>query len=69
AMPRKTYLKDHLNYMIDRLIWLFDNRHVFKGLKWVYEPPIMRFFEGLLKDHDNWGLELSNIYMKHFGEF
>ncbi|MEM1638738.1 MAG: tryptophanase [Desulfurococcaceae archaeon] len=69
AMPRKTYLKDHLNYMIDRLIWLFENRHVLKGLKWVYEPPIMRFFEGLLKDHDNWGLELSNIYMKHFGEF
>ncbi|MEM4677524.1 MAG: tryptophanase, partial [Candidatus Korarchaeota archaeon] len=69
AFPRRTYLKSHADYLIDRLVWLYENREVIKGLQWVYEPPILRFFLGRLKDIDNWGEKLVEIYKKELGEY
>jgi len=68
AMPRKTYIQSHLDYLVERLTWLFENRELVKGLKWIYEPPILRFFEGILVDQDNWGARLLEVYEKQLGE-
>ena len=68
AMPRKTYLQDHLDYLVDRLTWLLENRDIIKGLNWIYEPPVLRFFEGILIDQGNWGLRLLEVYRKQLGE-
>ncbi|MGB9816595.1 MAG: tryptophanase [Desulfurococcaceae archaeon] len=68
AMPRKTYLQSHLDYLLDRLTWLFENKDLVKGLKWIYEPPVLRFFEGILLDQDNWGSRLMEAYEKQLGE-
>ena len=53
AFPRRTYLRSHINYAVDRIVWLYEHRDIIKGLKWVYEPPVLRFFLGKLKDIDD----------------
>jgi len=40
-----------------------------KGLKWVYEPPVLRFFLGRLEDIDGWGTKLYEAYKKELGNY
>ncbi|MGC9181935.1 tryptophanase, partial [Thermogladius sp.] len=68
AFPRKTYLRSHVEYLVDRLAWLYENRDVVKGLEWVYEPPVLRFFLGRLRDVGNWSQTLADKYRREFGE-
>ncbi|MGC9149467.1 MAG: tryptophanase, partial [Sulfolobales archaeon] len=68
ALPRKTYLKSHIDYVVDRLAWLYENKEVIKGLEWVYEPPVLRFFLGRLRDINNWSTELAERYKRVFGD-
>jgi len=67
AFPRKTYLRSHADYVVDRVLWLYEHRDMVKGLKWVYEPPILRFFLGRLDDMDDWGESLVNVYESELG--
>jgi len=69
GIPRKTYLRGHLDYIVDRLVWLWEHRDMVKGLKWVYEPPVMRFFEGTFTDADNWGETLAGALERELGEY
>jgi len=69
GIPRKTYLRGHLDYIVDRLVWLWGHRDLVKGLKWVYEPPVMRFFEGTFTDADNWGETLAGAFERELGEY
>jgi len=66
-VPRKTYLQSHLDYLADRLTRLFENKELIKGLEWVYEPPVLRFFEGTLVDQDEWGWKLLRAYRRDLG--
>jgi tryptophanase len=68
AFPRRTYLRSHVDYIIDRVLWLYENRDVIKGLKWIYEPPILRFFLGRLEDINRWGDDLAKRYERDLGE-
>jgi hypothetical protein len=38
AVPRRVFTLSQINYVIDRLVWLYDNRHLIGGLKFTYEP-------------------------------
>lgn len=69
AFPRRTYLKSHADYVVDRLTWLYRHRDLIGGLKWVHEPPILRFFLGRLEDIGNWGEELLMAYLRELGEY
>ncbi len=33
AFPRRTYLRSHIDYAIDRIVWLYEHREIIKGLK------------------------------------
>jgi len=68
AFPRRTYTRSHAEYLVDRLLWLYEKREIVKGLKWVYEPPVLRFFLGRLEDVDGWGEELARVYARELGE-
>ena len=68
AFPRRTYLKSHADYLIDRVLWLYNHRDIVKGLRWVYEPPVLRFFLGRLEDIDSWGEKLVEVYKKELGD-
>lgn len=44
TIPRRVYTYSHLNYVVDALVNIKDNRDKLKGVKFVYEPPVLRFF-------------------------
>jgi len=67
ALPRRVYTISHIEYIIDRLQWLYNNRELIKGLKFVSEPPVLRFFLGKLDALDNWGRKLGDAFKKDFG--
>lgn len=69
AVPRRVYTISHLEYAVDRLTWLFEHRDLVKGLKFTYEPPVLRFFFGKMAPLENWGEELVKAFEKDFGEF
>jgi tyrosine phenol-lyase len=67
ALPRRVYTVSHIEYAIDRINWLYKHRKLIKGLKFVFEPPVLRFFDGRLEAIDNWGRDLAEAYKKELG--
>jgi tryptophanase len=67
ALPRRVYSISHIEYAIDRINWLYKHRDLIKGLKFVFEPPVLRFFIGKLEAIDNWGEDLSEAVKKELG--
>jgi tryptophanase len=68
AVPRRVYTISHIEYAIDRVCWLYKHRDLVKGLKFVYEPPVLRFFFGKLEAIDNWSKDLCDAFAKELGE-
>ena len=68
AMPRRVYTMSHMEYAIDRIVWLYKHRDLVKGLKFVSEPPVLRFFFGRLEALDGWGRDLTEAFKKEFGD-
>jgi tryptophanase len=67
ALPRRVYTVSHIEYAIDRIKWLYKHRDLVKGLRFVSEPPVLRFFLGKLRALDDWGLELKEAFKKEMG--
>ena len=67
AVPRRVYTMSQIEYIVDRLIWLYKHRNLVKGLKFVQEPKVLRFFFGRLQALDNWGADLARAYQADFG--
>lgn len=44
TIPRRVYTYSHLDVVADSVIDLYQDRDSVKGLKFVYEPPVLRFF-------------------------
>ncbi|MEO0275663.1 MAG: tryptophanase [candidate division WOR-3 bacterium] len=69
ALPRRVYTLSHIEYAIDRIKWLYEHRNLIKGLKFVSEPPVLRFFLGRLSPIDDWGKKLAEEFRKDYGEY
>jgi len=69
ALPRRVYTVSHIEYAIDRINWLYNHRDLVRGLKFVYEPPVLRFFLGKLEALDNWGRDLCEVYERELGDY
>ncbi|MFN4218557.1 MAG: tryptophanase [Candidatus Bipolaricaulia bacterium] len=69
AVPRRVYTISHIEYAVDRINWLYKHRDVVKGLKFVQEPPVLRFFFGKLTALDNWGKALCDAFKKELGDY
>ena len=67
AVPRRVYTMSQIEYVVDRLNWLYKHRDLVKGLKFVEEPPVLRFFFGKLVPLDNWGAKFAEVFKKEFG--
>jgi len=67
AVPRRVYSVSQIEYVVDRINWLFKHRDLVKGLKFVEEPPVLRFFFGKLEPKDDWGFKLAEVFKKDFG--
>ena len=46
TIPRRVYTQAHMDVVAEAVKSAFDNRHKTRGLKMVYEPKVLRFFQG-----------------------
>ncbi len=67
AVPRRVYTMSQIEYVVDRLTWLYQHRHLVGGLKFVEEPKVLRFFFGRLQALDQWGSRLAKAFESDFG--
>lgn len=67
AVPRRVYTMSQIEYVVDRLTWLYKHRNFVKGLRFVQEPPVLRFFFGKLAPLNDWGTKLVSAFRKDFG--
>jgi tryptophanase len=68
AVPRRVFTLSQIDYVIDRLEWLYDNRELIGGLRWTYEPKVLRFFLGRLEATSDWPEKLMYKFRKDFGD-
>ena len=68
AMPRRVFTLSQVKYVEDRLNWLYKNRDLVGGLKFVEEPPILRFFDGRLGPVSDWPEKLMAKFREDFGD-
>ena len=68
AFPRRVFTLSQTEYVIDRVKWLYDHRHLVGGLRFVHEPKSLRFFTGKLEPVGDWPEKLLEAYIADFGE-
>ena len=68
ALPRRVFTLSQIDFIADRLAWLYDNRHLIGGLEFVEEPSVMRFFIGRLKPIGDWQEKLVAKFKEDFGD-
>lgn len=68
AMPRRVFTLSQVQYAIDRLTWLYENRALIGGLEFTEEPEILRFFYGRLKPVSDWQERLVAQFRCDFGD-
>jgi len=68
AQPRRVFTMSQVKYTVDRLHWLYDNRAIIGGLRWVEEPAVLRFFFGRLEPTSDWQQKLVAKFRADFGD-
>jgi tyrosine phenol-lyase len=49
AVPRRVYTTEHMRYVADSVIELYNNREKLRGLRLTYEAPVLRHFTARLE--------------------
>ncbi len=68
AFPRRVFTLSQTLYLIDRLNWLYHNRELVGGLRFVEEPSVLRFFMGRLEPTSDWPQKLAEKFREDFGD-
>ncbi len=68
AMPRRVFTLSQVKYAVDRIVWLYENRELIGGMKFVEEPKILRFFLGKLDTITDWPQALVEKFRRDFGD-
>lgn len=68
ALPRRVFTLSQVNYAIDRIDWLYQNRHLVGGMEWTEEPEILRFFYGRLAPVTDWTGALVAQFREDFAD-
>jgi tyrosine phenol-lyase len=68
AMPRRVFTLSQVQYAVDRIAWLYENRDLIGGLHYVDEPKILRFFVGKLDANSDWPEKLVAKFREDFGD-
>jgi tryptophanase len=68
AVPRRVFTRSQIDYVVDRMEWLWDNRKLIGGLRFTYEPPVLRFFMGGLEATTDWPARLVEKFRQDLGD-
>ena len=68
ALPRRVFTLSQVKYAIDRICWLYENREIVKGLNFIDEPKILRFFFGKLEPIGEWQTKLVSKFKQDLGD-
>jgi tryptophanase len=68
AVPRRVFTLSQIKYVVDRLVWLKDNKELIGGLRFTYEPAVLRFFMGRLEPVSDWAEKLVAKFREDFGD-
>ncbi|WP_041795994.1 tryptophanase [Pararhodospirillum photometricum] len=68
AVPRRVFTLSQLKYAVDRISWLYENRALVGGLRFIEEPKILRFFFGKLAPTTDWQSALVAKFRADFGD-
>lgn len=68
ALPRRVFTLSQVKYAVDRIAWLYENRELVGGLKFVEEPSVLRFFFGKLEATSDWPSRLVEKFRDDFGD-
>jgi tyrosine phenol-lyase len=69
AILRLAFTIGHIEYVAERVAWLHRHRELIGGLRFVEEPPVMRFFFGRLEAvGGNWGPKVVDAFKADFGD-
>lgn len=49
TIPRRVYTQSHMDVVAESVIEVMKNAHDVKGLEFIYEPKMLRFFQGRFK--------------------
>jgi len=44
AIPRRVYTQTHMDYVVKTITKVYGNREELKGVRFTYEPPVLRHF-------------------------
>jgi len=50
TIPRRAYTNSHMDMVAESIIALYKKRDTIKGLKFIYEPENLRFFQGRFEE-------------------
>lgn len=68
AVPRRVFTLSQLEYVIDRVKWVYDHRDLIGGLRFTHEPATLRFFTGALEPTSDWPEKLVAAFKADFGD-
>jgi len=68
ALPRRVFTLSQIKYAVDRITWLYENRDLIGGVKFVEEPTVLRFFFGKLEPIGDWQTKLVKKFKEDFGD-
>jgi len=54
TIPRRVYSNSHIDYVVEGIKRLYEIRDQFTGLRFTYEPKVLRFFQGLFEPLEPW---------------
>lgn len=66
AVPRRVYTISQMNYLIDRICWLYENRELIGGLHFATNGPHNFYDE--LESNSDWPEKLAEKFRADFGE-
>jgi tyrosine phenol-lyase len=54
TIPRRVYTPSHFDFIVEGVARLYQHREQISGLKFTYEPPFLRFFQGRFEPLSTW---------------
>jgi len=64
AIPRRAFTLSQLEFVADRVGWLYEHRELIGGLNFISEPAVLRFFLGRLEAVGDWQEKLVSAFKK-----